>query len=155
MNVTARSNSQVWSHLPGNEILHAICFIPTSIMTGSPLVLYLSLFFSDGALLLWLNTGLHGGDYEECRLLGYKIPVRTPRETHYFSVIETMRLMLCKIWGFRGGDYDECRLLGDKKNSSYPTGNTLLLRYRNKAVNVMKDLRVSRRWLWWMPSSGI
>jgi hypothetical protein len=24
-----------------------------------------------------------GGDYEECRLLGYKTPVYTSRETHY------------------------------------------------------------------------
>jgi hypothetical protein len=24
--------------------------------------------------------GFHGGDYEECRLLGYKNPVRTPQE---------------------------------------------------------------------------
>jgi hypothetical protein len=30
--------------------------------------------------------GFHGGDYEECRLLGYKNPVRTSQETlrlHY------------------------------------------------------------------------
>jgi hypothetical protein len=25
--------------------------------------------------------GFHGGDYEECRLLGYKTPVRTSQET--------------------------------------------------------------------------
>jgi hypothetical protein len=29
--------------------------------------------------------GLHDGDYEECRLLGYKNPVRTSQETHYVS----------------------------------------------------------------------
>jgi hypothetical protein len=29
--------------------------------------------------------GFHGGDYEECRLLRYKNPLRTPQETHYVS----------------------------------------------------------------------
>jgi hypothetical protein len=53
-----------------------------------------------------------GGDYEEFRLLGYKIPVRTSQETHYFSAAEPSRLILCKISGFRGGNYGECRLLG-------------------------------------------
>jgi hypothetical protein len=36
-------------------------------------------------------------DYEEFRLLGYKNPVRTSQETHYFSVTEPSQLMLCKI----------------------------------------------------------
>jgi hypothetical protein len=27
-------------------------------------------------------SGFHGGDYEECRLLGYKYPVHTSQETH-------------------------------------------------------------------------
>jgi hypothetical protein len=39
----------------------------------------------------------HGGDYEECRLLRYKNPVRTSQETHYVSATEPSRLMLCKI----------------------------------------------------------
>jgi hypothetical protein len=52
--------------------------------------------------------GFHGGDYEECRLLGYKNPVHTSQETHYVSTTESSRLMLCKIWGFHGGDYEEC-----------------------------------------------
>jgi hypothetical protein len=39
----------------------------------------------------------HGRDYEECRLLGYKNPVRTPQKTHYFSATESSQLMLCKI----------------------------------------------------------
>jgi hypothetical protein len=60
--------------------------------------------------------GLHGGDYEECRLLGYKNPVRTSQATHYVSTTEHSRLTLCKIWGFHGGDYEECRLL-EYKNS--------------------------------------
>jgi hypothetical protein len=58
--------------------------------------------------------GLHGGDYEECRLLGFKIPVHTSQESHYVSATEPSRLMLCKIWDFHGGDYEECRLLGYK-----------------------------------------
>jgi hypothetical protein len=58
--------------------------------------------------------GFHGGDYEECRLLGYKNPVRTSQETHYFSATEPSRLMLCRILGFYGGDCEECRLLGYK-----------------------------------------
>jgi hypothetical protein len=36
--------------------------------------------------------GVHGGDYEECRLLEYKHPVRTSQESN--------QLMLYKIWGF-------------------------------------------------------
>jgi hypothetical protein len=55
-----------------------------------------------------------GGDYEECRLLGYKIPVRTSQETLYVSATESSQLMLSKIWGFHGSDYEECRLLGYK-----------------------------------------
>jgi hypothetical protein len=58
--------------------------------------------------------GFHSCDYEECRLLGHKTPVRTSQETHYFSATELSRLMLCKIWGFHGGGYEECRLLGYK-----------------------------------------
>jgi hypothetical protein len=57
--------------------------------------------------------GFHGGDYEECRLLGYKNPVPTPRR-HYVFATEPSRLMLCKICCFHGGEYDECRLLGYK-----------------------------------------
>jgi hypothetical protein len=52
------------------------------------------------------------GAYEECRLLRYKNPVRTSQETHYVSVTESNRLMLCKIWGFHGSDYEECRFVG-------------------------------------------
>jgi hypothetical protein len=64
--------------------------------------------------MLCTIRGLHGSDYEECRLLGYKNLVHTLRETYKFSVTERSRLMLCKIWGFHGGDYEECRLLGFK-----------------------------------------
>jgi hypothetical protein len=63
-----------------------------------------------GQLMLCTIWCFHGDDYEECRLLGYKSPVRTSQETHYFSPTESGRLMLCKIWGFHGGYYEECRL---------------------------------------------
>jgi hypothetical protein len=58
--------------------------------------------------------GFHSGDYEECRLLGYKTPVRTSQETHYVSATESSQLMLCKILSFHGSDYEEFRLLGHK-----------------------------------------
>jgi hypothetical protein len=41
--------------------------------------------------------GFQGGDYEENRLLGYKIPVRTSQETQYISLTESNLLMLCEI----------------------------------------------------------
>jgi hypothetical protein len=44
-----------------------------------------------------LRRGFHGGDYEECRLLEYKTPVRTSQVIHYCSVTEPTRLILCKI----------------------------------------------------------
>jgi hypothetical protein len=40
--------------------------------------------------------------YEECRLLGYRNPVRTSQETHYVSTTEPSQSMLCKNWGFTG-----------------------------------------------------
>jgi hypothetical protein len=46
------------------------------------------------------TTGLQhrsGTDYEECRLLGYKNPLRTSQETYYVSATESSQLMLCKI----------------------------------------------------------
>jgi hypothetical protein len=56
--------------------------------------------------------GFHGDDYEECRLLGYKYPIRTSQEEQYFSATEFSRLMVCKITGFNGGDYEDSSLLG-------------------------------------------
>jgi hypothetical protein len=38
----------------------------------------------------------HGGDYEECRLLGCENLILTSQETHYISGTEPRRLMLCK-----------------------------------------------------------
>jgi hypothetical protein len=46
----------------------------------------------------------HGGHYEECRLLGYKNPVRTSQGTHYVSATEFSQLVLCKVfsrWSLR------------------------------------------------------
>jgi hypothetical protein len=65
-------------------------------------------------LMLCKIWGFHGSDYEECRLLGYKNPVRTSQETHYVSATEVSLLMLCKIWGFHCGYYEEWRFLGYK-----------------------------------------
>jgi hypothetical protein len=39
----------------------------------------------------------HSGEFEECRLVGYKIPAHTSQGTPYFSATELRRLMLCKI----------------------------------------------------------
>jgi hypothetical protein len=44
---------------------------------------------------------------------------------------------------------------GIYKPSAYLTVDTLRLRYIAQPVNVMQDLRFSRRWLWRMPSSGM
>jgi hypothetical protein len=71
-------------------------------------VMFVPLMMIDSIVKIW---GVHGGDYEECRLLGYKNPVHTSQETHYVSATESIQLMLCKIWGIRGSDYEECRLL--------------------------------------------
>jgi hypothetical protein len=65
----------------------------------------------------------HGGNYEECRLLGYKDPVRTSQETHYVTAAEPRRLMLCTIWGFHGGGYEQSHFRGYKNpvNTSQET----------------------------------
>jgi hypothetical protein len=70
--------------------------------------------FVASSLLSCKIWGYHRGDYEECRLLAYKNPIRTSQETHYVSATEPSQLMLCEIWGFHGSDYEECRLLGYK-----------------------------------------
>jgi hypothetical protein len=62
--------------------------------------------------MLCTILGFHGSAYEECRLLGYKYPVRISQETHYVSTTEPSRLMLCKIGGLHGGDNEEGLLLG-------------------------------------------
>jgi hypothetical protein len=56
--------------------------------------------------------GFHWGQYEECRLLDTKIPVRSSPETRYVSATEPNRLMIRMISGFHSGDNEECRPLG-------------------------------------------
>jgi hypothetical protein len=41
------------------------------------------------------SCDFHGGDYEECRLLGYTNAVLISQETHYVSATESSRLVLC------------------------------------------------------------
>jgi hypothetical protein len=55
--------------------------------------------------------GFHGGDYEECPLLGYNSLGRTSQETYYVSATESSWLMICKIWSFHGCDYKERYIL--------------------------------------------
>jgi hypothetical protein len=62
-------------------------------------------------LMLCKISDFHGGDYQECHLLGYKNPAHTSKETYHISSTEFSQLMICKIWGFHGGDYEECCLL--------------------------------------------
>jgi hypothetical protein len=94
-------------------IFAVICFSEIVCFHTSQETHYLSA--TEGSqLMLCKIWGFHGGDYEECRLLGYKNQVRTLQETHYVSATESSRLMLCKIWGFHGSDYEGCRLLGYK-----------------------------------------
>jgi hypothetical protein len=46
--------------------------------------------------MIW---GFHGGDYEECRLLGYKTPVSTSQETHNVSATESnQRHVRCEVF---------------------------------------------------------
>jgi hypothetical protein len=52
---------------------------------------------SPARLMLCRIRGFQGGDYESCRLLVYKISVRTSLGTHYISATEPSWLMLCKI----------------------------------------------------------
>jgi hypothetical protein len=86
--------------------------------------------------MLFTILGFNGEDYEECRLLGYKNPVRTSQETHYVSATEPSRLMLFTILCFNGGDYEECRLL--RYESPVGTSQeTLLPSYRVQSVNAI------------------
>jgi hypothetical protein len=61
--------------------------------------------------MLFRILASHGGDCEQCRLLGYKNIVRTSQETHYLSATESSQLMLCKFSAFHDGDYKNALLL--------------------------------------------
>jgi hypothetical protein len=99
--------------------------------------------------------GFHGSDYEECRLLGYKNPVRTSQETHYFSTTESSRLMLCKIWCFHGSGYEECRLLGYKNPVRTSQETHYFSTTELSQLMLCKIWGFSRWWLWRMSSSGM
>jgi hypothetical protein len=86
-----------------------------------------------GTCQIW---GSHGGDYEECRLLGYKNPVRTSQETHYFSDTETSRLMLCKIWGFTAVTMKNA-VFWDIKTHFVPHRRHITSSLQSQPVNVM------------------
>jgi hypothetical protein len=62
--------------------------------------------------MLYKTSRFHGGNYEECRLLGYKTPVHTSQGAYYVTGTVSSRLILCKIWYFHGGNNEECRILG-------------------------------------------
>jgi hypothetical protein len=79
---------------------------------------------SFGACGLCKISVFHGGDYEECRLLGYKHPVRTSQETHYVSTTESSQLMLCKFEVFtavtmKNAVFWDVTLFGSCKNRRF------------------------------------
>jgi hypothetical protein len=80
--------------------------------------------------------GFHGGDYEECHLLGYKNPVRTSQETNYVSATETSQLMLCKIEVFTAVTMKNA-VFWDIKPQFVPHRRHISLRYRVQPVNAM------------------
>jgi hypothetical protein len=55
------------------------------------------MWITEAHLNKFLYVRLEVSDYEECRLLGYKNPVRTSQETYYVSTTESSHLMLRKI----------------------------------------------------------
>jgi hypothetical protein len=85
--------------------------------------------------------GFHGGDCEECRLLGYKSPVHTSQQTHYVCITETSLLMVLRSEIFTAVTMKNA-VFWDIKPSSYLTGNTLYLHYRD-----LVSLRSVRRFL--------
>jgi hypothetical protein len=94
----------------------------------------------------------YGGDYEECRLRGYKNPVRTSGDSlrfHYRAQhVNAMQDLRCpRRWLWRMSSP------AIKKPGSYLTGDTLRLCYRIQSVNAVQELRLPRRRLWRMPSS--
>jgi hypothetical protein len=76
----------------------------------------------------------HGGDYEECSLLGYKTQVRISQET-YISATEPSGLTLCKTWDFNSGECEECSQKG--KNPVRTAKETHCLRWKDQPMNAM------------------
>jgi hypothetical protein len=95
------SRRWLWN-MPSSGILK-----PNLYLTGDAL----RLGYRTQSVMLCNIWGFHAGDYEECRLLGYKNQDLISQETYYVSATEPSRLILCKIWVFHGGDSEECRLL--------------------------------------------
>jgi hypothetical protein len=79
----------------------------------------------------------HGRNYEECRLLGCRNPVRTSQETHYVSATESSPLMQCNISVFHGVDYEESRLLGYRNPVRTPQ-ETLRFHYSAQRLMLYK-----------------
>jgi hypothetical protein len=82
------------------------CFLATSAIfpyrSRRAITPTLSIIFASTILPLSLHKSckfwsFHGCDYEECRPLIYKNPVRTSQETQYVSATQPTRLMLCNI----------------------------------------------------------
>jgi hypothetical protein len=90
--------------------------------------------------MIWV---FHGGDYKECRPLGYKIPVHTSQEKNYVSVTNSSRLMLCKIWSFNGGDYEDAVFWVETTQSgscrSRLFGGTYCLNHQNEKHRQAKN----------------
>jgi hypothetical protein len=57
-------------------------------------------------------------------------------------LILTINKDSCNSRGFQGGDYEERRLLGYIIPSSYLTGDTLRLHYRDQPVNALLRFEV-------------
>jgi hypothetical protein len=80
--------------------------------------------------------GSHGGDYEECRLVGYRTSIRTS-QGHISLGYWAQRLLLCKIWSFHGIRLSVCSEVRDG-NMSMPTCAVI-----NQAFNSFP-----KKWIW-------
>jgi hypothetical protein len=97
--------------------------------------------------------GFHGGSYEECRPLGYKNPVRTSQQTHYFSAIEHSWLMLCKFEVFKAVTMKNV-VLWDIKSQFLPHRKHYFSATEPSPL-VLCTNWFPRRQLWRIPPSGI
>jgi hypothetical protein len=90
----------------------------------------LQIHFREKSIMCCKVLDSHGGDYEECRLLGYKNPVRTSQKTH-FSATETSPLMLRKIEVFKAVtmNYEEEEREVGSSERHYGWGNRIYHRF--------------------------